>query len=138
MQFPQTVEYALRAMAYLVTSAEPGDSVSAHVLSEGTDIPLAYLSKVLRKLVLAGLLDSQRGHGGGFSLARAPERITFAEVLDAVGYEAVSNRCAFGMEECDAKHPCPLHPAWADLKERFTDWATQTTLADLPRVLEER
>ncbi len=138
VQFPQTTEYALRAMAYLVAVPRPGEAVSAQDLAEGTGVPLAYLSKVLRKLVLAGLLHSKRGHGGGFSLARPPRRIAFAQVLEAVGYEADSQRCAFGMARCDLKNPCPLHPAWADLKARFSDWANNTTLADLPRVLDQR
>ena len=58
--------------------------VRASDLSAGTGIPVHYLSKILRRLVLAGVLTSQKGQGGGFSLSRAPEEIPFADILAAV------------------------------------------------------
>jgi len=68
MLLSQTAEYALRAMAWLATVS--GDEpVRAVDLSSATGIPTHYLSKVLRRLVLANLLESQKGQGGGFSLS---------------------------------------------------------------------
>lgn len=124
---PQTAEYALRAMAHLVS--QPRDTgVRASDLSEATGIPLAYLSKILRRLVVAGLLGSKKGHGGGFVLVRAPERVSFLEVLDAVDFDADPSDCAFGWSRCDPNHPCPLHPTWSRLKDTFRTWAAETTL----------
>ena len=57
MLFSQTGEYALRAMASLAISGSRA-SVPARDLSEQTGIPAHYLSKILRRLVLAGLLES--------------------------------------------------------------------------------
>ncbi|RMG13869.1 MAG: Rrf2 family transcriptional regulator [Planctomycetota bacterium] len=130
--FPQTVEYALRLMAHLAVAGRNG-SLPSQDLAEATDIPLAYVSKVLRKLVVAGLLESQRGHGGGFRLAKSPSRISFAAIMEAVGYEPEPRACAFGQERCDSENPCLLHPAYAALKERFADWARNTTLTDVRR-----
>lgn len=133
MLLPQTAEYALRAMAWL--SLQPmGTAVRAKDLSEFTEIPLPYLSKILRRLVVAGLLDSQRGHGGGFVLARPPAEISFGQVLDAVDAAPTSGKCAFGWGRCDAVHPCPLHGRWSELQVHVRHWATRTTLADLDRV----
>jgi Rrf2 family iron-sulfur cluster assembly transcriptional regulator len=133
MYFPQTVEYALRVMAHMGMVGKGGAAVRSQELSEATGIPTAYLSKVLRKLVVGGLLVSQRGHGGGFSLAKSPSRITFAAVMDAVGYDIEPTRCVFGLEKCNTQQPCLLHPAWAQLKEQFVDWARHTTLSDVRR-----
>lgn len=130
MHFSQTAEYALRAMAYLAAWGD-GQALNAQVLSEGTGIPLAYLSKVLRRLVRAGLLESQRGHGGGFSLRRAPGQISLHDILQAVDALEPPNRCVFGEPACDEAQPCLLHPAWSRLKTLFQAWATETTLADL-------
>src|SRR5262245_25949627 len=102
--FSQTAEYALRALACLATSTEP---LRALDLGERTQVPVHYLSKVLRRLVGARLLVSQKGHRGGFVLARAPRQIRFIDVLEAVGEAPVAGRCAFGWERCDANHPCP-------------------------------
>lgn len=130
MLLPQTAEYALRAMACLVPLAE-GEGLRSADIAERSAVPSAYLQKILRKLVEAGLLTSQKGHGGGFRLARPPERIRFEDVLKAVEVDADPQGCAFGWERCDALRPCPLHPAWAELKERFHDWTSRTTLASV-------
>ena len=130
MLLPQTAEYALRAMAWLA-SAPPDDPVRAEDLSVETDIPPQYLSKVLRRLVLAGLLQSRRGHGGGFTLSRRPQDIRFLDVLAAVEAYPAAGRCVFGWGACDAENPCPLHDAWLGMSESFRDWAANTTLAQV-------
>lgn len=130
MELTQTAEYALRAMTYL--AALPADRPArAREMTSSTRIPPSYLSKILRRLVEAGLLLSQKGHGGGFQLARRPERIRFVDILDAVDYGTDPNRCAFGWGECAGDHPCPLHDAWSAMKSSFRAWAAETTLADL-------
>lgn len=116
-------------MAYLARPhAEP---MRAADLSRATQVPVHYLSKVLRRLVHARLLVSQKGHGGGFVLARPARKIRFADVLAAVDEAPRGGHCAFGWGECDERHPCPLHPAWSKLNDALTSWADRTTLADV-------
>jgi Rrf2 family protein len=126
----QTTEYALRALAH-ISLLPKGESITAVELAETTKVPVYYLSKVLRRLVEAGLLVSQKGHYGGFYLARPARSIRFADILNAVQQQPSSNRCAFGWGACDAGHPCPLHPAWSRLNALFTQWTESTTLADV-------
>ena len=126
----QTAEYALRAAAWLAINS-PGGSVPARDLSEGSGIPPHYLSKILRRLVLAGLLESQKGHGGGFVLARPPSEIRFQDVLAAVDAYPAPDRCAFGWGACNPDDPCPLHESWSRLSGSFRDWAASTSLADV-------
>ena len=124
-----TAEYALRAMVYLALN--PNEGVRSSDLASAINVPSHYLSKVLRKLVEAGLLASQKGHGGGFTLARDPDGIPFSDILAAVGEEPSGERCAFGWGRCDARNPCPLHPAWSKLNAAMLAWAQSTTLADV-------
>lgn len=123
----QTTEYAFRALAELACC--PEEPRRATDLSERTGVPLAYLSKVLRKLVAGGVLKARKGHGGGFVLARRADRVTFEEVLAALGEAPARNRCAFGWGRCSPSKPCPLHPAWSQLQSAFERWASKTTLA---------
>ena len=124
-----TAVYGLRAMATLA-GLGAGESLNAATLSERTGVPQQYLSKVMRKFVVARLVRSQRGHGGGFSLMRAPAKIALADVLQALDVE-LSGGCAFGYEQCDPVHPCTLHPIWNKLQQSLDDWASGSTLADL-------
>ncbi|MDH3519806.1 MAG: Rrf2 family transcriptional regulator [Myxococcales bacterium] len=129
MLLSQTAEYALRAMAWMAIQT-PEQPVRARDMSEATQIPLHYLSKILRRLVLAGLLTSQKGQGGGFVLARPPEQIRFQDILIALDLDTDGDesRCAFGWGACGEANPCPLHGAWSQLKHAMQSWAADTTL----------
>jgi Rrf2 family protein len=130
MILSQTAEYALRAAAWL--AAHPDETpIRSRDLSEQTGIPGPYLAKILRRLVVAGVLESRKGVGGGFELARAPSEIPFVQVLAAVDAYTGEGRCVFGWGQCDASHPCPLHPAWVRMSDAFRSWASTTTLADV-------
>ena len=78
-----TAEYALRAMAH-IAGAPRDQPATASELAAATFVPVHYLSKLLRKLVTAGLLVSQKGHRGGFVLVRSVQQIRFIDVLEAV------------------------------------------------------
>jgi Rrf2 family iron-sulfur cluster assembly transcriptional regulator len=132
MLLSQTAEYALRAMAWLASAPE-GTPVRAVDLSGSTGIPTHYLSKVLRRLVLADLLESQKGQGGGFSLSRPPREIAFSDILSAVDAFPAEGRCAFGWGQCDVTDPCPLHDSWSHLNNRIRDWASGTSLAEIAK-----
>ena len=102
----QTVEYALRAMNYL--AALPAEtSVSSETIAEKTQVPRNYLSKVMRDLVLAELVFSQRGPNGGFALTRTPEKITILDVVNAVDPIKRITKCPLGNPE--HLRLCPLH-----------------------------
>lgn len=130
MLLPQTAEYALRAMACLAMLPE-GTALRATDLSAMANIPAPYLSKVLRRLVLDGLLLSQKGHHGGFSLARRPDQISFLEIMLAADFPLENDHCAFGWPRCNGELPCPLHATYSQLKAAFVAWAQRTTLADV-------
>lgn len=128
----QTAEYALRATAWMAVNA-PAEPVRARDLSRGTGIPEPYLAKILRRLVLGGVLESRKGQGGGFAFARPPGQIRFLDVLAAVDVTPDRDHCAFGWGACDAAQPCPLHPAWSRMAEDFSRWASSTTFAEVQR-----
>ncbi len=128
----QTAKYALRAMATLA-SLPAGESMPAGRLAEFTDIPIHYLSKIMRRLVVEGLVHSRRGHGGGFSLAKPARKISFASILAASDFEVIKDECAYGWGKCDPDDRCPLHSTYARLKECVEGWIHNTTLADMDR-----
>jgi Rrf2 family iron-sulfur cluster assembly transcriptional regulator len=124
-----TAVYCLRAVATLA-GLPPGASLNAAELSEQTGVPQQYLSKVMRKLVVAKLVRSQRGPGGGFMLMRPPAEIRLADVLRSVEQDLGAG-CAFGFEACDPLNPCPLHPIWSRLQDSLESWTANSTFGDL-------
>ncbi len=80
--FSQTVDYALRAMLYLATVERV--TVNSETIAAATGVPAGYLSKIMRDLVVAGLVHSFRGPHGGFALSRDPMDISILDVVAAV------------------------------------------------------
>jgi Rrf2 family protein len=101
----KTAEYALRAVMLL--SRDPSRAESAERLAEVTKVPRRYLHKVLQDLVRGGLVQSQSGPGGGYSLALAAEQVTILDVVNAVAPLERIRHCPLGL----ASHTklCPLH-----------------------------
>lgn len=116
-------------MTYLARS-KPGERVRAKDLAKATDVPPAFLAKIMRALTTSGLLDSKKGHNGGFLLARPASEIRFIDVLEAVDFKPNAEHCLFGLGNCNAENPCPLHYEWAVLKEQIESWASSHSLAD--------
>lgn len=117
----QTTEYALRAVVWL--AANPEKPLTAQQIAEATRVPAGYLAKVLQGLSRAGLLHSQRGLGGGFTLARSPSSLTMWEVVQAVDPIKRIRECPLGFE-AHAAQLCPLHEqldsAIATIEKMFT------------------
>ncbi len=128
MLFSQIGRYALRVMATFAIQPE-GTKLRSQDLIDFTSVPPAYLSKVLRKLVESGLLNSQKGHHGGFSLAKASADIPLGDVLRAVDTKLEESTCVFGWGACGTDNPCPMHPLWAQLSDSVLQWSETTTLA---------
>jgi Rrf2 family nitric oxide-sensitive transcriptional repressor len=80
--FSSTIEYALRAMAYL--ASEPMGTGATQDVAEQTDVPSAYMAKVFQHLRRGGLVQTQRGVGGGIKLAKSPDKISLLEIVEAV------------------------------------------------------
>jgi Rrf2 family protein len=101
----KTAEYALRVAVCL--AQVPEQPASADDLAEATRIPRRYLHKVVQELARAGLVRSQPGPGGGYSIRRSPKQITILDVVNAVSPLERIRRCPLGL----ASHTrlCPLH-----------------------------
>ncbi len=92
MNLGRRVDYAVRALSYLASQV-PGKVVSRAELETKQDIPSHYLSKILKDLVSAGLVGSQQGCKGGFTLARAPWAINMREIYEAIEGPLVLMEC---------------------------------------------
>ena len=79
----QKTRYALRALLYLAEAA-PGRAVQVADIAQTQQVPRKYLELILLDLKKAGFVGSRRGPGGGYTLAKAPSEISFAEVIRAV------------------------------------------------------
>ena len=126
----RSAEYSLRIMAYFALHTD-NTPLRARDIAEEVNIPLFYLSKILRRMVTAGLLYGTKGHGGGFLIAKPAREIRFSQILEAIEGDIIKRQCVFGWDVCSDKNPCVLHNRWREVRESFEEWARETTLADV-------
>jgi len=128
--FTRSGLHAIRAMAVLARLPDGAYGGTAHVASAG-NIPSSYVSKVLQALVRAGMIESHKGPGGGFRLARPAEQFTLWEIVEP--FEGPSRRpgCVLGLSDCSESSPCALHNDWKAIRGKYLEMMRRTTLAEL-------
>lgn len=126
--FSDTVEYALRAIIHLAHES-PNSRTTAQI-AEATRVPKDYLSKILQGLAKKGIVETQRGVGGGIALAKAPSELTILDVVNAVEPIKRFRTCPLNLPN-HGPNLCPLHKrldaALAMVEEAFA----RSTLAEV-------
>lgn len=125
--------YALRLMVYIANCS--GRKVALREVAESEGISLKYLEQLAHDLVKAGLLESSRGHGGGYMLAQDAGDIKAGDVLRAAEGSTSPVACA-ALEEggsCPREQQCSTVDFWAGLDNAIETYVDGTTLADLAR-----
>ena len=100
----------------------------AHLESKG--IP-SEVSKLLKQLQRSGLVNSTRGTHGGYQLARAPEDITAAAILDALEGPIALTECSSGEGVCCIEHSCSVGRTWQRLNLAIRRSLSEISLAQL-------
>lgn len=126
--FSQTVEYALRAVVFLAKD-ESAPRTTAQI-AKATKVPQAYLSKLLQNLNQHGIVDSQRGIGGGITLSKPANELTILEVVNAVDPIKRIKTCPLELTSHGVKL-CPLHRRVDNALAMVEDAFRQTTLAEV-------
>ncbi|AGL02455.1 RrF2 family transcriptional regulator [Desulfoscipio gibsoniae] len=118
MRLNQATDYAFRAVLYL-SSLPKGQVIEARVIAENEKIPIRFMLKILRLLTQAGIVESYRGVGGGYALAKVPGEITLKDVVEAVEGPVRINRCLIAPEECNKRNTakCSIHKALYSIQQ---------------------
>ena len=126
--FSQTVEYALRAIVTI--AQQDGQPCTARKIAEITQVPSAYLSKLMQGLVRGGVVNSQRGLHGGFVLTKTPQTLTILDVVNSVEPLKRIHVCPLGIQSHGASL-CPLHRRLDNAIEATEKIFCKTTIADI-------
>jgi Rrf2 family transcriptional regulator, iron-sulfur cluster assembly transcription factor len=122
--------FAVTAMIDLGLRQSSGP-VTLAAISQRQQISLSYLEQLFGKLRRNELVESTRGPGGGYTLARDASEITVAEIIVSVDEPIDATQCG-GKENCLGEGSrCMTHDLWATLNQRMVDFLTSVTLQKL-------
>ena len=123
-----TSNYAVIAMSTMARNISRLP-LTARELAELGDVPTNYLSKIMRQLVRARLIEGTRGIGGGFRFAKSPSQIRLADIVDLFEDLDRPRICPFGHGTCDDSKPCAVHDKWGGVRTNFLHVLSSITLA---------
>jgi Rrf2 family protein len=125
----QATGYAISALAYI--AAMGGKPALVKGVAEACDAPAAYLAKIINTLSRRKLVLTQRGVGGGVSLARRPQEISLRELCEALDDPVIQPRCMLGNAHCSHDRACPAHAFCTMHRQELSDFLQRTTIADI-------
>jgi len=128
MQITRQADYALRAVIYLARM-DQNTKASTKDIAEDQQIPPSFLAKIISQLSIAGLIQTSRGARGGVSLAKAPEKISVLEVVEAIDGPILLNECTGNPNTCPFGKDCPLHHVWREAKAVLHEKLSTATFA---------
>lgn len=137
MLFSKACEYGIRAMLYLA-SQEGEQPVRVREIAQTLKIPIPFLSKIVHSLSRNHLIHSQKGPGGGVTLAKPPSDVTMLQVVEVIDGLELFQACALGIPHCSDDFPCPLHEKWGGLRSEIHDMLANRTLDQVIDQLQER
>lgn len=132
MRLSTKAQYAVRAMVSLNLYGD-GSPVSIRDISAREDISLTYLEQLFVKLRRGKIVDSFRGPGGGYVLARPAVEIRVDEIIDSVEETLVPVSCMDDQGRCVCSDQCVTHGVWQGLGDRIRQFLSSITLEDLTR-----
>lgn len=129
LRMSKLTDYGTMVLAQL--AANDGRLTTAAEVADATHLAQPTVSKLLKSLARAGLVVSTRGVQGGYALARPPEAISAAEIIDALEGPVAITECSATAGMCDLKSYCRVGHAWQRINLSIRRALHEVSLADL-------
>jgi Rrf2 family protein len=123
--------YALRGILYMAAVQEEKKHIQLQEIAEQLEAPRHFLGKVMKRLSKQGIIDSTKGHAGGYMLNESTLSTPLMTVITLIEGEDLFNTCVIGFKKCNEKKPCPLHNQVLVWKNQMIKMFSETKIGDL-------
>ena len=133
LRMSRLTDYGTVVLAYMAGPADDDQSVlhTAAEVAAGTRLGPATVSKLLKALTRAGLVNSVRGSSGGYSLARPSQDISAAQIIDALEGPVSITECSGELSRCNLESTCGVGNAWQRINVSIRQALEDISLAQL-------
>lgn len=129
LRVTKLTDYATVVLSIL--AARPGEVLSATELAELSSLEPPTVSKLLKPLAQAGLVEGLRGVRGGYRLTRAPEQISLFEVVEAMEGPLGLTECAHHHSQCGRESQCGARSSWRAINDVVSEALRGVSLAQI-------
>lgn len=132
MRLSSLADYAVVMMSAAARHCGGVGRLNATMLADETGLPLPTVQKLVSRLSAAGLIESQRGTGGGFRLSRPPAAISLADIVEAIEGPIALTACVEGgAHDCCVEESCRVKPHWNAVNDAMRGALARVSLASL-------
>ncbi len=131
LRITRLTDYGTVLLAHL--AGNPRTVCSAAEVAAATRISLPTVSKILKSLAHTGLVTSTRGTKGGYQLARRPDDISAADIIDALEGPVSITQCSASDHHCDLESNCSVGSAWQRINVAIRRALDEISLVELRR-----
>lgn len=129
LRMGKLTDYGIVLMSYLAANRDVQHS--AHTIAEAVKVPLPTVRKVLKSLSHGGLLKSERGVMGGYSLNNSPDKISVAEIITAIEGPIALTECVSDESHCEQETHCAVQTNWTRINNAVFHALDEVKLADM-------
>ncbi len=129
--FSKACEYGIRALTVIAEAGKEGRKIGIKELCQSAKTPEPFTAKILQNLVKKKIISSQKGPSGGFYITKDFDKITLFSIVEAIDGDDIFTKCGLGLDQCNAKKPCPLHYQFETVRTKLNQMCRNNTLADL-------
>jgi Rrf2 family transcriptional regulator, iron-sulfur cluster assembly transcription factor len=131
MVFSKSFGYALRGILYIALMAESKSKIQLDEMAEKLAVPRFFLGKIMNRLVHDGILKSEKGHKGGFSITERTMQVTLLDLFKITGDGESFDTCVLRLRKCNSVNPCPLNYEIESLRTQWHRLLAETSIDDL-------
>ncbi|MDE0795762.1 MAG: SUF system Fe-S cluster assembly regulator [Alphaproteobacteria bacterium] len=132
IKLSRMADYGVILMVQLARA--PEQVTTAGELTEATALPGPTVSKLLKQLSRAGLLDSQRGTNGGYTLSQPVDDISVADIISALDGPIALTECMTAEGAvCEIEALCPTRTNWRQINNALVEALDRVSLAEMAR-----
>jgi Rrf2 family protein len=130
MRISMKTDYGLIALKH-ISSHSDGELVNARAIAERFHLPPNLLAKILQSLSQSGIIEAQKGSGGGYRMARKPGDVTLTQIFESIEGPVHMVMCTADDGSCSLEERCTVKNGLMNLERRFADFFDTVTLADM-------
>ena len=125
----QAVGYVAAALGVMAETG--GKPLLIRDIAQTLEIPSPYLAKLIHLLGRKGVVETQRGIGGGVKLLSNPKTLTLYKLCEYLDDPVIKLRCMLGVSECSDERACPCHKFWVSYRNKEIELLKRTTIANI-------
>jgi Rrf2 family protein len=130
--FSKATEYALRATIYIAQKSTEEKKIGIAEIAAAIDSPESFTAKIMQALTRDNkIVSSVRGPNGGFFITEKVKKLPVRCILQAMGEDAVLEKCVLGLKKCSEKLPCPMHLQYKSIKIQLIKLFELKTIQEL-------